>query len=208
MQPVTQGDRTSAADVLLSASPSLADLCTCKTLRARYCCDHRRIWCPNLTNRPIRGAGARGSRCALCVSSPGASHLVLCCGTGCLFQDLFEGGRCEIQKPHTQNFATTHSLLLAPGGPQAPSSYDFGATYATNGVHCSHSQNHSLSYWSQLFLRGGVGHTGDMNAMGRVDFSSRLAALLRGQVAMASAQSIGSERCAGGVRDAGADGGA
>jgi len=83
-----------------------------------------------------------------------------------LFQDLIEGGRCEIQKPHTQNFATTHSLMLAPGGPQAPSSYDFGATFATNG----------------LFLRGGVGHTGDMNAMGKLDFSSRLAALFRGQV--------------------------
>lgn len=85
---------------------------------------------------------------------------------GCLFQDLFEGGRAEIQKPHTQNFVTTHTLFLAPGGPEGPSSYEFGTTYATQ----------------KLFLRGGVSHSGDVQGTGRFEFTSRLAAMLRGQV--------------------------
>jgi len=85
---------------------------------------------------------------------------------GCLFQDLFEGGRAEIQKPHTQNFATTHTLFLAPGGPQGPSSYDFGATYATQA----------------MFLRAGVSHNGAVQATARIEQSSRLATLLRAQI--------------------------
>jgi len=85
---------------------------------------------------------------------------------GCLFQDLFEGGRAEIQKPHSQFFATTHTLFLAPGGPQGPSSYDFGATYASH----------------KMFMRGGVSHTGDMNATGRFEYSNRLSSLVRAQV--------------------------
>merc|ERR1712153_157078 len=90
---------------------------------------------------------------------------------GCLFQDLFEGGRCEIQKPHTQQFATTHTLFLAPGGPQGPSQYDFGATYASQ----------------EMFLRGGVSHDGSVQATGRIQQSSRMATLLRGQVAAGGA---------------------
>jgi len=88
-----------------------------------------------------------------------------------LFQDLFEGGRCEIQKPHTQQFATTHTLFLAPGGPQGPSQYDFGATYASQ----------------EMFLRGGVSHDGSVQATGRIQQNSRLATLLRGQVAAGGA---------------------
>eukprot|EP00658_Telonema_sp_P-2_P004729 TRINITY_DN1175_c0_g1_i3.p1 TRINITY_DN1175_c0_g1~~TRINITY_DN1175_c0_g1_i3.p1 ORF type:complete len:276 (+),score=37.50 TRINITY_DN1175_c0_g1_i3:145-972(+) len=55
--------------------------------------------------------------------------------------------------------------MLAPGGPQGPSAYEFGATYAAQG----------------LFLRGQVSHTGDVATTGRVELSRRLAAMIRGQ---------------------------
>jgi len=82
----------------------------------------------------------------------------------CLFQDCFSGGKVDIQKPHSQNFATTHSLLLA--GPQEPSEYAFGANF----------------FDSKLLMVGQLKNSLDTNGTMRYEFSKRLASMFRMQI--------------------------
>jgi len=79
----------------------------------------------------------------------------------CLFQDNFMGGKVDIQKAHSQNFATTHSLVLNPPG--EPSDYAFGANF----------------FDSKLLMMGQVKNGRDMSGTVRYEFSKRLSAMFR-----------------------------
>jgi len=82
----------------------------------------------------------------------------------CLFQDNFVGGKVDIQKPHSQNFATTHSLMLtAPG---EPSEYAFGANF----------------FDSKLLMVGQLKNSRDTNGTMRYEFTKRLSAMWRMQI--------------------------
>jgi hypothetical protein len=80
-------------------------------------------------------------------------------------QQNFTGGKVDLQKPHSNNFATTHSLLLAPNS--EPSSYDFGANF----------------FDTKLLMMGGLTNMGDMNANVRYEFTKRLSMWFRSQMA-------------------------
>jgi len=81
----------------------------------------------------------------------------------CLFQDNFMGGKVDIQKTHSQNFATTHALVLSPPG--EPSDYSFGCNF----------------FDSQLLLMGQVKNNKDFNGTVRYEFTKRLSAMFRSQ---------------------------
>jgi len=82
----------------------------------------------------------------------------------CLFQDNFMGGKVDIQKPHSQNFATTHSLMLSPPG--EPSDYTFGANF----------------FDAKLLMMGTVKNGRDMSGTVRYEFSKRLSTMFRMQM--------------------------
>jgi len=82
----------------------------------------------------------------------------------CLFQDNFMGGKVDIQKPHSQNFATTHALFLSPPG--EPSDYTFGANF----------------FDAKLLMMGTVKNGKDMSGTVRYEFSKRLSAMARIQM--------------------------
>jgi len=82
----------------------------------------------------------------------------------CLFQDNFQGGKVDIQKPHSQNFATTHSLVMNPPG--EGSDYAFGCNF----------------FDTKLLMMGQVKNAKDMSATVRYEFTKRLASMFRMQV--------------------------
>lgn len=82
----------------------------------------------------------------------------------CLFQDNFIGGKVDLQKPHSNNFATTHSLLLSPPG--EPSEYTFGANF----------------FDSKLLMMGNVKNSCDMNCNVRYEFTKRMSCWFRSQM--------------------------
>merc|ERR1711971_1225630 len=82
----------------------------------------------------------------------------------CLFQDNFIGGKVDLQKPHSNNFATTHSLMLAPPG--EPSEYTFGANF----------------FDSKLLMMGSIKNSCDMNCNVRYEFTRRISCWLRSQM--------------------------
>jgi len=81
----------------------------------------------------------------------------------CLFQDNFMGGKVDIQKTHSQNFATTHALMLSPPG--KPSDYSFGCNF----------------FDSQLLMMGQVKNNKDFSGTVRYEFTKRLSAMFRSQ---------------------------
>jgi len=93
-----------------------------------------------------------------------------------LGQDNFQGGKVDIQKPHSQMFMTTHSLQLLPAAIQATtgakSDYTFGAQFFDG----------HLLMASQF--KNGTDTTGRL----RYEFTKRFAATLMGQVGVADAK--------------------
>jgi hypothetical protein len=81
-----------------------------------------------------------------------------------LFQENFMGGKLDIQKGHSQNFATTHNLQLKGPGDD-PSSYTFGCNF----------------FDSKLLMMAQVTDGKDVNGTVRYEFSKRLSAMFRSQ---------------------------